>query len=61
MELESSAYPNIADAIQLLQNWDRRASLDSEAMPLFVLSMTALWDKLKSVGVTLPIAKFLNF
>lgn len=47
MQLESSAHPNIADAIELLQNWDRRASLDSEAMPLFVLSMTALWDKLK--------------
>ncbi|MEN0005758.1 MAG: penicillin acylase family protein [Bacteroidota bacterium] len=46
MELDASAHPDLADAIALLQGWDRRADLDSEAMPLFALTVMQLNEKL---------------
>ncbi|MEN0049409.1 MAG: penicillin acylase family protein [Bacteroidota bacterium] len=46
LQLEPSIYPDIADAIQLLNAWDRKTDLKNTSAALFIISVYALDEQL---------------
>ncbi|MGB0931614.1 MAG: penicillin acylase family protein [Chitinophagales bacterium] len=51
LQLDAAKHPQIADAIQLLQSWDRKNNKENTTAPLFILSLNNLIDSLKAVDV----------
>ncbi len=51
LQLDASKHPQIADAIQLLQSWDRKNNKENTTAPLFILSLNNLMDSLKAADV----------
>jgi acyl-homoserine-lactone acylase len=47
MKLDPNRFPDVAESIVKMQNWDRRATTDSEAAGMFMLTYQYLFDKLK--------------
>lgn len=47
MKLDPARFPKVAESIVKMQNWDRRATTDSEAASMFMLTYQYLFDKLK--------------
>ncbi|MFK7907796.1 MAG: penicillin acylase family protein, partial [Chitinophagales bacterium] len=48
LQLEAAKHPEIADAIEALQSWDRNCNRESTTAPLFILSLNHLTDSLKA-------------
>ncbi|MEL6942498.1 MAG: penicillin acylase family protein [Bacteroidota bacterium] len=46
LHLEPTSYPDIADAIQLLNNWDRKTNLENTTAALFICTVYALDEQL---------------
>ncbi len=59
MHLDENLYPDIADAIKILNNWDRKSNIENNTTALFIIALKHL-DKLRrdanltSVGTILP-------
>lgn len=51
LQLDASKHPQIADAIQLLQSWNRKNNIENTTAPLFILSLNNLMDSLKAADV----------
>ncbi len=48
LQLDAAKYPPIADAIQLLQSWNRQCTRENTTAALFILSLNNLTDSLKA-------------
>lgn len=48
LHLDTAKYPDIADAIRLLNAWDRTTELDNQHAALFIISVYALSEQLAS-------------
>lgn len=46
MELDASCFPNVTESIVKMQNWDKRATKDSEAAGMYLLTYNYIFDKL---------------
>ncbi|MCF8258381.1 MAG: penicillin acylase family protein [Flavobacteriales bacterium] len=47
MKLDPDRFPDLAESIVKMQNWDRRATCDSEGAGMFILTYKYLFDKLE--------------
>lgn len=47
MSLDPDRFPDVAESIVKMQNWDRRATTDSEGAGMFLLTYRYLFDKLE--------------
>ncbi len=47
MKLDPNRFPDVAESIVKMQNWDRRATTDSEGAGMFILTYKYLFDKLE--------------
>lgn len=47
MKLDPNRFPEVAESIVKMQNWDRRATTDSEAAGMFMLTYQYIFDKFK--------------
>jgi len=47
MNLDPNRFPDVAESIVKMQNWDRRATTDSEGAGMFLLTYRYLFDKLQ--------------
>ncbi|MEZ4888737.1 MAG: penicillin acylase family protein [Chitinophagales bacterium] len=48
LQLDAAKFPNIADAIRLLNQWDRKNNIENTTAALFILSYNNLKDSLKA-------------